>query len=150
MPPPRPMPKFAACKFCGQFQDFTGITIAWDADIIEVATRHCNCKQAKEYVERISAAEKAKQNRDYALYMAREAIEEILGESAIGNGRLPVREETKQLIMDVATLVYDRKLKGGVINITSCVKVKIAKTGKDKLVFKRDDSATLTQEVDGE
>jgi len=150
MPNPKPASRYAACRFCGQFQDFTGASLPWGTDIIEEATLRCDCGLARAYADKLEAKQKAIRNRVYALMRAQDTSEEMFGEIAVGFGKLPVREEIKQHILEAATLIYDRRIKGATIDVTPSVKVKISKSSKDKLTFQRTDSAVSKQEVDSE
>lgn len=146
---PSPRLRYAACRFCGQFVDFTGVPLAWDADIIEEATLHCSCPDAKNYADRLQAIRCAKQKRQSAIEDARQIIDDLFGDGAVGYGRVPVKEETRQHILDAAILIYDRSIKNVTITVTSCIKIKISKNSKDKLIIERSDSAVNKQEVAG-
>ena len=146
---PRPNAKYAACRFCGQLVDFTGVPLAWDADIIEEATFRCSCPDAKRYADQLAAARRTRENRQYAIEDARQIIDDLFGDGAVGYGRVPIKEETRQHILDAAIMIYDRKMKAVTINLTSCIKVKITKNSKDKITIERSDSALNKQEVSG-
>ncbi|WP_101908858.1 hypothetical protein [Marasmitruncus massiliensis] len=146
---PRPQNRYAACRFCGQFVDFTGVPLAWDADIAEEATLRCSCPDAKRYADQLTAARRARENRQFAIEDARQIIDDLFGDGAVGYGRVPIKEETRQHILDAAIMIYDRRMKAVTINLTSCIKVKITKNSKDKLIIERSDSAVNKQEVAG-
>lgn len=146
---PSPRPCYAACRFCGQFVDFTGVALPWNADIIEEATLRCSCPSAKIYKDELKAIETAKQKRQSAIEGARQIINDLFGDGAVGYGRVPIPEETRQHILDAAILVYDRNIKNVTITVLSCIKIKITKSSKDKLIIERSDSAVNKQEVAG-
>ncbi len=139
--------RLGACRYCGQVQNLTG-PIEWGADLNEHATRRCECPDARRYNDSIIFAEKRKRDREFALNQAADVIEEMFGDSSIGYGKIPVRAEIKALLHETAALIYDRRLKDATISVTSCVKVKISRSSKDKLTFQRSDMAVSKQEVD--
>lgn len=147
--PPQPSIKLSACRFCGQFRDFTGEPIPWGTDIVEAATLRCDCTEARTYADRIQRKRRARDNRLCAMESAREAIEDMLGvRAAAGYGMLSMREETKQHILDTATMVYDGYIAEATVKITPCVKIKICRDRKGKLILQRNDTAEVKQEVD--
>ena len=132
------------CRFCGQV-----ITILNDPDVrteedaYEYAALHCNCVGAAKY----QAERKAELEREAALKRAQDQINNLCGNGSVGYGLIPVIEENRDLIYNAAELIYDDMLKDFTVSINSCVKVKISKNAKGKLVFLRSDMAAFKQEA---
>lgn len=133
-----------ACRYCGQV-----VTILNDADVStqdqahEYATLHCNCPQASRY----QAEQKAKLEREAALNRAKDQIEKLCGGGSVGYGLIPIDEGNRDLMYSAAVLIYDDEIKDITIDINSCVKVKISKSTKGKLIVFRSDVAAFKQEA---
>lgn len=135
------------CKHCGQLVSVDDITIRTEEEANEYASNHCSCPEAAREYERLAARDRAAKERDQALTRAQEQIDDLFGEGAAGYGLLEVKEEIRELMHGTATLIYDNNMKDATMNINSCVKVKISKSSKGKLIFMRSDAAVYKQEA---
>ena len=133
----------SACRFCGQMVTVPTSMAQTAEDAEDYAAMHCNCPGAAEY----QAKQKAEKERKAALARARERIDSLCGDVAVGYGLIPITEENRELMYDAATLIYDDKLKSFSVNINGCVTVKISKSAKGKLVFFRSDVSAYKQEM---
>lgn len=137
----------ACCRFCGQVRDVSDIKFQYGRDYNEYATRRCNCRHAKLYYESLQRKNMEEDKRRSALAQIQTEIEELFDDIAEQSGNPPVNQEIKDMILQTATLIYDRKLVDASINATYRINVKIQR-GKDKLSFKGTDKNVYTREVD--
>lgn len=140
---PENIGKYAACKFCGQFVNVEGIPFSSIEEIIEYATEHCSCSESKSYIEAKRRKEREKQMRQYALIEAHGAIEEQFGDEA----EIPVPDETRAMLFELSTMVYDGKIKGITLSVNSKTKAVITKNQKGKLLIDRKESDTSRIEI---
>jgi len=133
-----------ACRYCGQVVTILNDpNVKTEAEAQEYAVLHCGCPEAARY----QAKRRAEEDRKAALKRAQEQIEDLFGAGSVGYGLIPVIEENRELMYTAAVLVYDDHIKDVTININSCVKVKISKSTKGKIVFLRSDVAAFKQEA---
>lgn len=135
--------EYGACQYCGQMVALPEREYFTAAEQTESATYHCNCPEAAKYkYEKDAAIE-----REYALERAATHIEKMYGSGAEAYDLDSVDEIVKALMLSVATMIYDKKIKDTTINVTPELKVKISKSAKDKLIFTRSDAAVFKQEI---
>lgn len=139
---------FAACKFCGQFISVSDSVIdeleSVD-DAIEYATTHCECQKARTYTDEKRRRERAEQARQSDLVEAEAAIYEQFGLET--ETAQPVSEEVRHMLLEVATMVYDHKIKGLTVSINSKTKAIISINSKGKLLIDRKESDTSRIEI---
>jgi len=136
---PPPGSGLATCRFCGQ-------TKVVDLDVFpdptaadEHVSRECGCHGAYEYRQELE--------REQSLERAKKQIEDLFGKGAPGYGLLSAIDEVKEVLFEAARLVYDFKIKDLTVSISPCVKAKVSRSAKGKIVLNRSDVAAFKQEV---
>jgi hypothetical protein len=135
------------CKYCGQIVNVADKDIATEEQAQEYASMYCNCRDAVRWQEKAKADRKAAEEREQALKRAQEQIDDLFGAGSVGYGLIPLLEENRSLMYEAAVLVYDGNIKDITVNINSCVKVKLSKSAKGKIIFMRSDAAVYKQEA---
>lgn len=138
---------FGTCKYCGQLSSISNQNITTEEQANEYASLNCDCPDSVAYREHEEAEKRAADNRNQALNRAKEQIEDLFGSGAAGYGLISIDDKIRNLMYDAAVLVYDADIKDITINISSCVKVKISKSPKGKIIFMRSDAAVFKQEA---
>ena len=147
-PPMVNIGKFAACKFCGQLISVSdNIANSWESknDATEYATTHCECQEAKAYTDEKNMRERAMRIRESDLIQAKNAIYAQFGPES--DTDWPMSEEICETLLDMATKVYDGKIKGLTIKFNSRTKAIICKNSKDKLLIDRKESDNSRIEI---
>lgn len=135
--------QYGACRFCGQVIDTIESKFTEPEKAEEYASIRCQCPEAEMY----RAQKKRAVERVRDLERAREQIDAMFGQGAVGYGMLPVLTETREYLYAGAVAIYDNKIRDITINIGEGVKVKVAKNAKDNLKISRQDTSTFSQEV---
>lgn len=135
--------QYGACRFCGQVIDTSESKFTDPEKAEEYTSIRCQCPEAEMY--RAQKKREAERVRD--LERAREQIDAMFGQGAVGYGMLPVLTETREYLYAGAVAIYDNKIRDITINIGDGVKVKVAKNAKDNLKISRQDTSTFSQEV---
>lgn len=147
-PTPPNIGTFAACKFCGQLISVSDSVIdelESVEDAIEYATTHCECQEARTYTDEKRRRERAAQARQSDLMEAEEAIYEQFGLET--EAARPISDEVRQMLLEVATMVYDHKIKGLTVSVNSKTKAVISRNSKGKLLIDRKESDTSRVEI---
>lgn len=151
---PRPIPPnigtFAACRFCGQFVNVLESdikTLENVEDAVEYATMRCDCTPARRYADDVMRKRRMEQERQFTLMEAEDAIDEQFGAIRGGVHKVncpegaredtlgcPVSEQVRKMLNDAAALVYDHKMKGMTLSISSRVKAVITRNSKGFLL----------------
>lgn len=135
--------QYGACRFCGQVIDTIESKFTEPEKAEEYASIRCQCPEAEMY----RAQKKRAVERVRDLERAREQIDAMFGQGAVGYGMLPVLNETREYLYVGAVAIYDNKIRDITINIGEGVNVKVAKNAKDNLKISRKDTSTFSQEV---
>lgn len=146
----KPTIETGICRYCGQIHNislFREIKDLYDAEPDYVATRVCNCPEAREFNNAEQAREDAEAEREMRLANAREIIDELFGASAREAELQLTTEEFRNFIYDAAVMVYDGKIRTAQITSSNGITAKIKFTSKDKLSITRSESFRLQQEA---
>ncbi|WP_432353878.1 hypothetical protein [Anaerotruncus rubiinfantis] len=143
-----PHKRYGVCRFCGQVKDMPDAGYSLQKDLDEIATRQCECLDAKSYAADLRRERERIEKRLTAQEQAEDAIDEMFGEQAPGYGKITIKEDTRAHILQTAMMVYDRKMRGATIEVTDGIKVKISRSAKDILKIKRADSSEWEQEIE--
>jgi len=142
-----PLEYIASCRFCGQVQNIGASHIAYGIDESEYVARNCDCFDAKTYANSIMMHERKKSDRIFALENATEIIDEMLEDGAIGFGPVAVKGSARDMLINIAALIYDCELSGASLNVTEWITVKITRSSKGKLTLQRNDKAVSKREL---
>lgn len=147
-PPMVNIGKFAACKFCGQLVSVSDEIInRWESqnDAIEYAITHCECQKARAYTDEKIRRERAVRIRESDLIQAKNAIYVQFGLKS--DTEQPVSEEICEMLLDIATKIYDGKIDGSILTISGRTKAVICKNSKGKLLIGRKESDSRRIEI---
>ena len=138
------------CRFCGQI-----VNVGFRRQFFEnkdyetdyIATRCCNCPEAREFNSAEQAREDAEAEREFRLANAKEIIDELFGMSARESELDLTSEAFRNFIYEAAVMVYDGDIRTAQITSNNGITAKIKFTSKDKLSITRSESFRLQQEA---
>lgn len=114
-------PDFGVCRYCGQVTPVTGFKDQAAAD--DFASSHCECAAGR---------------RLFNIVTARSKIETLFADF-----EKPVRE----MLIENAEMVQDEEIKDASINLTTCIKCKVTKNNKGRLIIVRTTTDTQQEAV---
>lgn len=130
---------FGACRFCGQAQNVSDCMNEDEAN--EYAMRHCNCGEAKEYQDKLEIARRRKET----LARVAEELDGLFGTGAADCGE--VCPEVVDLLKQLSTLTYDKKIVSQTLKLTYTIQAKISRNAKGNISIERKDATAQKIEV---
>ena len=129
------------CRWCGQVRTLPHAMPPEEAE--EWAARHCDCRDAAAYRARLEDA--ARRERD--LLRARNTIYDLCGPGAEAYDREGISDQACDLLQEIATEVYDRRIDAATLKYAGTIQVKISRTARGLLKVERKDTDKLTSEI---
>lgn len=137
------------CKFCGQIIDtewLRGINSWYElAEADYLASYLCTCPEGRKFKDAEDLLRDAEERRSMVLESAKCVIEELFG---VSDGKeIVVDEDVRDLLYELATMVYDTDLSKAQLTDRQGVTAKIKLTSRGRLSISRSESNSITQEA---
>lgn len=114
----------APCRFCGQVAQFEGEAGLPEEELVELASRSCQCEQAKEYGKWLQQEEDTRAN-----------ISRLFGDGAEPENRED--EAIIRLLNAAASEICRGKVEGITMNLYGNIRAKISRNSKGEVKVER-------------
>lgn len=142
--------KTGTCRYCGQVIDIgwvEGIEKYEYAEADYLASRFCSCPDGRKYNDLEIAREEAGERREFTLANAKAIIEELFGEGSRSVGEIVVDNNVRDLIYELAEIVYDTDLGRATLTDSHGITAKVKMSSKGRLSISRNENNSVTQEA---